>query len=342
MMEILNNRVTLLLAPEGAAGGGGTAPAATAPAAAAEGAAPGGDAGNAAAATGTAPEGGGSETAPAAGSAAPEMAPAAETTDSGNESPLDAAADAAAEAAEAADDPDDPWKGTWVKQISRELQEKYKDHLETLKGKHFSDIIDECFTAQQTLKKAVVFPQKGASAEEVRRFLKTMNIPLEPDGYGLKPELLGEGEETKAFTQNLAQRMHRMGLTKKQGAQMFAEIASLAKAGAAQQQAVRKNLSETFDSRLEAYLGKDTAKAQETLNFFKRFFVSLNDRKLVKELDDAGMLFSPRFVAAMAAYHRENAAEPPLAAGGRGGSTPQSNEGLTKTDAFTEQYGQRS
>jgi hypothetical protein len=318
----------------------------------AESAAPGGaggaGAGNPAAASGTTPaaDSAAPGTEPAAKSAASGTAPATESAASDErESPIDAAATAAAEAAEAGnapEDPDDPWKGTWVAQMSRELREKYKDHLETLKGKHFNDVIDECFTAQQALKKAVVFPQKGASAEEVQQFLKTMNIPLAPDGYGLKPELLGEGEETAVFTQNLAQRMHRMGLTKKQGAQMFAEIAGLAKAGAAQQQALRQNLSETFDSRLEEYLGKDAAKAQETRNFFKRFFAGLNDRKLVKELDDAGMLFSPRFVAAMAAYHKENTAEPPLVVGGRGGSAASKNDGLNKTDVFTERYGQRS
>jgi hypothetical protein len=296
-------------------------------------------------ADGAPPGAGGDPPAPAAATTDPggggETDPPGGAAPADDSSVMDAAAALAAQGGEGGKDAgDDPWKGTWISQLPDETRQKHKDRLTELKGKRLSDVLDEFFTAKQTLNRAVVFPQKGSAPEEVQKFLKVMGIPQKPEEYGLKPEILGPGEEVKTFVQNLAARMHRNGLTRKQGAQMFAEIASMVKAGISQQEAARKTMIESFDSRVEEFLGKDSAKAEDTRNYFKRFLVSLKDRKLVKDMDESGILYNPRFVAALAGYHKENTSEPPLVAGGRGGA--ESGRGtLAKSDDFIERYGGR-
>jgi hypothetical protein len=237
-------------------------------------------------------------------------------------------------------DGNDPFKGWWASQLPDETREKHRDRLLALKDRGLGDVMDDYFGARESLERAIVPPGKGAKPEEVKAFLKKMDIPETPEGYNFKPEALdGSGEETKKFAGDFAQAVHKMGLTRKQGAQVFAEIAVLEKTGIARMQAAQKAIAESFDQRLAGHLGGDGEKAKEAKEYFKRFIVSLRDKDLAAELKSTGILYSPRFAAAMAAYHRAASEEPQSPGSGRPGHQ-KSGGGLGYSDQWKQAYGE--
>jgi hypothetical protein len=230
----------------------------------------------------------------------------------------------------------DPWKGTWLAQLPKETRIKHKDLLEQLKDKHLSDLLEEYASSRNMLDRAIIMPDKhNAKPEEIDAFLAKLDIPKTADGYGL--------ERTRgvdpAFAREAADRMLKIGLTRKQGAQVFAELLSLAAAGNSQQQAAKKAIASSFDGRLTEDLGNNKAKADETFEYFKRWMVGLKNKELCKDLADSGMIYNTHFVRAMAAQYQAANREPPLPEGARGIPAERPAEGLPKGKAFQDTYG---
>jgi hypothetical protein len=258
------------------------------------------------------------------------------TTDGGGTQPQQAYQDGPIDQAlEIADE--EPWKGWWASQVNKDVRDKHHEKLLALKEKQLGDVIDDYFTSKNSLIRAIIPPGENPSPEERKAFLKRMGIPETPEGYGLKPELIED--EDGSFTKNLAQRLHRMGLTRKQGAQVFSEYSALMKAGKNRLEQINQDYAATFEPRLTEYLGGE-AKAKDTTEWFKRFVVSMKDKDLAKELADSGIMYSPRFVAAIATYHRANTQDPPLGMGSSSGKQERTAR-LQKSESFEAVYGKR-
>jgi hypothetical protein len=269
--------------------------------------------------------GGGGAASPPADSPAPGSAPAADTAPP-------------AESETIPKEGDDPWKGTWIAQLPQEAREKHKDRLMGLKGKHLAEVLDEHFSQADRMQGAIIPPGTDAAPEEVKAFLQKMGIPENPEGYELDSKLIGDtdGNFTKTFADNLA----RIGLTKKQGQMVYAQIAALYKTGQEGQKKLRSEIEGSFERRLKEDFAGDEAKAAETKDWFKRWMVSLADKQLVRDLADSGIAFNTTFAKTMAETHRKHTAEMPYI-GGRDGA--KENPGAFQVSPqFEERYGRRN
>jgi hypothetical protein len=231
--------------------------------------------------------------------------------------------------------------GSWLSQLSQEAREKYKGALEGLKGKKLSEVMEDYFSAKGALNRAIVLPGGNAGAEEIKAFLQKMDIPETPEGYGLKGELLAAGEDAAALAKEIAGRFASLGLTRKQGAGVYAELTALVKSGQAAAAESRKEMEDGFEARLEEEAGTPR-KAKEDLAAYKRFLVSLKNKALVKDIIDSGIAYNPRFVRAMAAYYRETSAEPPFIPGQAGGPGEAKAGMFTYSDEMKKRYGREN
>jgi hypothetical protein len=242
----------------------------------------------------------------------------------------------AAPATQPADE--DPYKATWLSQLSKETREKHKERLDGLKEKRIGEVLDEYFTNSETLdKRAIVFPGKDAKPEEIETFLKRMDIPGKPEDYRLDHKLM-PGDEKGELTREMAARFGKLGLTRKQGAGVFSEVAALVKTGQELQAAQRKAEAESFDERLSRDEGGEE-QAKATREWFKRYLVSLGDKELVNSIKDSGLLYNTRFARSMADYHRVAMEELPVVHGGRTGKAGGGNGALQYNQDFYDKYG---
>jgi hypothetical protein len=266
--------------------------------------------------------GGGGTESPPVDPPAPDNAPAADP----------------APPAEGTNSGDDPWKGTWIAQLPQEAREKHKDRLMSLKGKHLAEVLDEHFSQTERMEGAIIPPGTDAAPEEVKAFLQKMGIPENPEGYELDSKLIGDtdGSFTKTFADNLA----RIGLTKKQGQMVYAQIAALYKTGQEGQKKLRSEIEGSFETRLKEDCAGDEAKAADTKEWFKRWMVSLADKKLVRDLADSGIAFNTQFAKTMAETHRKHTADMPYI--GSQGSAKEGPGAFPVSPQFAERYGRRN
>jgi hypothetical protein len=234
------------------------------------------------------------------------------------------------------------WKGWWGAQLSKETRERHKDRLLEFKGKQLGEVLDEHFANAEKLKTAVVFPGQDAKPEEIAAFLQKMDIPSTADGYGFDAKLIpAETDEQRGqAVKEIADIIHRNGLTKKQGLAVFSEYAKML-AGIGQNiEAARKEQAETFDARLLKEAG-DEKTATETREYFKRALVALGDKTLVEKLEKTGMLYDTTIVRAFADIWKAGNQEPPMPGTTGGGETSHPGA-LPMGDQFNQLYGKRT
>jgi hypothetical protein len=236
----------------------------------------------------------------------------------------------------AAGETDEWYKGWWAGQLPSETIEKHGEMLKTMKGKKLSEVFDEFVDAKARLGRAVEFPGKGAKPEEISAFLKKMDVPETPDGYGLDARLLpGDGG---GLTKAVAEKMHSLALTKLQGKRVFEEFAALQNEGLSRIKAARDERAKTFEARLEAAAGS-AEKAAEAKEWYKRALVAFHDKGLVKELSDSGMAYSTALALALADTWKAFNAEPLIPRGGHGSGGKK--DALVKSEEFEKAYPRR-
>ena len=202
------------------------------------------------------------------------------------------------------------------------------------------EVLDDYFGNKTKLNDAVVFPKKDATPEEVDAFLKRMDIPKTADDYKLDPKQIpgNETDENKtAAAKGLADFFKSIGLTKNQANKMFQQYVGIVKSVTEAGTSRQKTLADTFDERLTKELGNDKA-ATETKEYFKRSLIALGDTKLVEELKESGLLYSPTFVRAFADIWKAGNQEPPMPQVGPARGEP-TKDALPKSDQFNNRYG---
>jgi hypothetical protein len=239
------------------------------------------------------------------------------------------------------EEPAEEWKGWWAAQLNKETRDKHKDRLLELKGKQLGEVFDDYFSNADKLKGAVIFPGKDAGPEEVGEFLKRMDIPATADGYGLDAKLVpaDTDEQRVQAAAEIAGILHRNGLTKKQGQDIFTEYAKMLGGIGRDIEARREEQAATFEARLLQETG-DEKKAAETREYFKRALVALGDKGLVEKLDKTGMLYDTSLVRAFADIWKAGNQEPPIP-GGTGGGEENKPGALPMGDEFKKRYGER-
>lgn len=256
------------------------------------------------------------------------------------ETPSEAGETATEEASEAEEN---PWKGSFISQTSQEFREKYKDQLLQMRGKSLTDTMEELLTTRDTLSRAIIPPSKDAKPEEIKAFLKKMDIPEKPEEYGFDKKLFGEADKDGAFTASLAKDMHTQGFTKKQGKWAAEKLSAIIKAGNEHTENVKKEAALSFDTRLVDALGEE--KAKNTREHFKRYLVSMSGGKesgkaFIQKLAETGLLYDTDFVTRAAEYHRATTTEAPYVDGNRGGNSTNKKI-MAHSDQFENEYGRR-
>jgi hypothetical protein len=231
---------------------------------------------------------------------------------------------------------DDPYKGTWLSQLSKETRDKHRDQLEGIKGKHIGEVLDEYFTNRETLdKRAIVFPGKDAKPEEVDEFLKKMDIPKKLEGYGFDPKGI-PADPDGSFTKYLGEQCLKSALTRKQGKQMYQCLADFAQATLNMNESQKKESAASFEKRLAEEHSGDEKATKETQEWYKRFMVSAG-KGVAKDLMDSGLAYNTKFAKHIAAVQKAAMAEPPLPHGGHAGRD-QGKSGFNYDSQVMEKY----
>jgi hypothetical protein len=286
--------------------------------------------------------GGGGGGGVSAGDPAPAAAPAA--SPEGDAPPAAAADDGGGEPGGGGrEEVEEEWRGWWGSQLPKETRDKHRDRLLALKGKRMAEVFDDYFSNGDRLKAAVFFPGKNAKPEEIDAFLSRMNIPKTAAGYKLEARKLPDEWTPEARTNTatvIAEVCRRNGLTQRQGNAVYDMYIGHVKDLGKRVETARENLKATFDRRLEEECG-DEKKASETREYFKRALVALADKRVVKELTDSGLFYSPVVVRAIADMWKAGNGEPPVMSAGGGKEEKRGDGGLPKSAEFAERYGRR-
>jgi hypothetical protein len=228
----------------------------------------------------------------------------------------------------------DAWyKDTWIAQLPHEFREGNRERLEGMKDKRLGDVFQDYLDKDARLSKAIEIPEKEATPDEVKTFLKKMGIPDNADGYKIDDKAKEYGlfpQETTEIKQLFA----RSALTHKQAEAMLAYYGTGVQAA---KQAIDKMHQQKIDSFDENF-AKVSQEPEKDIAAFKDFVKKTMDADTAENLSDLGIMYDPKFVKSIAAYHRDMTGDTAAPAGTRGSGN---TAGLPKSKAWTEKYGDR-
>jgi len=179
----------------------------------------------------------------------------------------------------------------YLSQLSPELREKSKDYFaEHLK---LNDLANAYVTAKDSLKRAIIIPDKDkATPEERSAFFKKMGIPESVTGYG---EFEGE-KENADFAKFVKEQSLKQGLTKSQSTALWNALKASAGEELKEREAALKKQESDLPQQLQELYGNDKGKADAAISRNKAFWVRLGNEELLKALNNAGFLSNPAFV----------------------------------------------
>ncbi|MCL2480165.1 MAG: hypothetical protein FWF38_00485 [Spirochaetaceae bacterium] len=191
----------------------------------------------------------------------------------------------------AASEPTPAEPPAYLSQLSPEFQEKSKDYFDA--HPKLNDLAADYIKTKDSLKNAIMVPDPEKSTPEERSaFFKKMGIPESVDAYGT---LEGE-KESEAFAKQFKENILKHGLTKKQGIALWSVIKASAGEELKERDAYLKKQEADLPQKLQDLYGNDKGKADAALSRNKAFWVRLGSEDLLKDLNNAGILFNPAFV----------------------------------------------
>jgi hypothetical protein len=242
----------------------------------------------------------------------------------------------------------------YASQLSPELRQD-KSIMEALKDSpKLNDLAKNHAALKARMQRSIIIPNaEKPDPEELKAFRAAMGLPEKADGYEFNTQGFKEVEGVDQVVAMCRAKAAEMGLTKAQGQKLFDAIMGLSKSGRDSVNASRKEMVDTFETRLAAALGNDPEKAKAAQNLHKSFLLNriaaIADKikpgegeRIIKTLAANGMLYDTTFTQVNAEL-AQLLGEEPFADGNGAGPTREAKKGQQNySPEFEATHGKRS
>jgi hypothetical protein len=184
----------------------------------------------------------------------------------------------------------------WLSQVSPEIRGDKRLHG----FQSMTDLAKAHLARGELDSRAIVFPTKDSTPEEIRAFADKMGIPMDPAAYEFDAGKLKDIPGVEKLTDAVRLIASKTKLTKSQASGVYEGVIGVLKAEALQKKAELDHAQASFEEGILAEMGGDKKKADAFQALYKAHLVRLNSPELVNVLAASGVLYNPKLAKAFA------------------------------------------